>query len=168
MKHLLEKFKEEVRAVIPPTIFFIIAIGLLIFTKRLMLKQYGIDFSDFGAAIVGGLVIGKVVLVVDHLPFVNKFPNRALIYNVVWKTVIYVLAAFLVRLAEHLIPLIIETGSVRQAFAQVIDEVVWPQFWIIYLWLSVLLFIYCTLRELVRVIGKDEVLKLFFGVRNEA
>jgi hypothetical protein len=61
---------------------------------------------------------------------------------------VYVIAAFLVRLAEHLVPLIIKYGSFREAIERLADEVVWPHFWIIYLWLSVLLFVYCALREL--------------------
>lgn len=164
MSGLLAKIKHEVLAVIPPTIFFFVAIGLLILTKRLMLQQYGIQFADFGAAIIGALIVAKVVLIVDYFPFINKFPDKPLIYNVAWKTVIYVLAAFIVRLGEHFVPLVIKYGNFREATAHLLDDVVWPQFWIIYLWLSVLLFVYCSLRELIRAIGKDQVLRLFFGV----
>jgi len=164
MRGILAKIKHEVLEVIPPTVFFFVAIGLLILTKRLMLQQYGIEFADFGAAIVGALIVGKVVLIADHLPFINKFPNKPLIYNVIWKTIVYVLAAFIVRLGEHLIPLILKYGSFREAMVHLVDDVVWPHFWIIYIWLSVLLFVYCSLRELIQVIGKNQVLRLFFGV----
>lgn len=163
MTNLLQKVKHELLSVMPPTLFFFVVIGLLMLTKRLILKQYGIPFSDFVAVVVGALVVGKVVLVVDHLPFVNRFPGKPLIYNVIWKTTIYVMAAFVVRLAEHLVPLIVKYGSFGEAAARLLDEVVWPQFWIIYIWLSVLLFVYCALRELIRAIGRDQVVRLFFG-----
>jgi hypothetical protein len=42
---LLVKVKHEVLSIIPPTLFFFVAIGLLMLTKRLMLQQYGISFS---------------------------------------------------------------------------------------------------------------------------
>ncbi|MFO1119391.1 MAG: hypothetical protein U1E38_04490 [Rhodospirillales bacterium] len=164
MSGILAKIKHEVLEVIPPTVFFFVAIGLLILTKRLMLKQYGIEFADFGAAIIGALIIAKVVLIVDYFPFINKFPDKPLIYNVVWKTAIYVVAAFIVRLGEHFVPLVFKYGSFREASTHLLDDVVWPQFWIIYLWLSVLLFVYCSLRELIRAIGKDQFLRLFFGI----
>jgi hypothetical protein len=164
MRTLLEKIKHEVLAVIPPTLFFFVAIGLLMLTKRLMLQQYGIPISDFATVVIGALIVGKAVLIADALPFINRFPERPLIYNVVWKTIIYVLAAFLVRLAEHLVPLIIKYGSFREAIERGVDEIVWPHFWVIYLWLSVLLFVYCALRELIRAIGRDQVLRLFFGM----
>lgn len=164
MRGILAIIKREVLEVIPPTVFFFIAIGLLILTKRLMLQQYGIHFADFGAAIVGALIVGKVVLIADHSRFINKFPDKPLVYNVIWKTIVYVLAAFIVRLGEHFIPLLIKYGSFRDAAAQLVDDIVWPRFWVIYLWLSVLLFVYCSLRELIRVIGKDQILRLFFGL----
>jgi hypothetical protein len=40
---------------------------------------------------------------------------------------------------------------------------VWAHFWAIQLWLVVLIFVYCTGRELVRVIGRERVMQLFFG-----
>ena len=46
---------------------------------------------------------------------------------------------------------------------QLWNEIVWPHFWAIQLLLVVLLFLYCSLRELVRVLGADEVRRLYFG-----
>lgn len=164
MHTLWDKIKKEVLAVIPPTLFFFMAIGLLVLTKRLMLQQYGIPFSDFAAVVVGALVVGKVVLIVDHLPFVNRFPNKPLIYNVAWKTGIYVVAAFFVRLAEHLVPFIFSSDTISQAIEHAASDLDWSRFLIIYMWLSVLLFVYCALRELIGVIGHDRVLEVFFGI----
>jgi hypothetical protein len=39
---------------------------------------------------------------------------------------------------------------------------VWPHFWAIQLWLVVLILIYCSMRELIRVIGRDRVVNIFF------
>ena len=35
---------------------------------------------------MAALLVAKVVLITDALPFVNRFPEKPLIYNVVWKT----------------------------------------------------------------------------------
>ena len=88
MKRIWQFLKQELFELLPPTIFFFIAIGLLVLTKRLILQQYGIGFSDFAAVLIGALIVGKVVLIADALPFINKFPEKPLIYNVVWKTII--------------------------------------------------------------------------------
>jgi hypothetical protein len=42
-------------------------------------------------------------------------------------------------------------------------EIVWPHFWAIQIILFVLIVMYCTMHELVRVIGKEKVWQIFFG-----
>src|SRR5262245_24725685 len=128
-----------------------------------MLRQYGIEISTVAGATVAALVVAKVVLLTDLLPFVNRFPDKPLIYNVVWKTAIYLLAAFVVHYLEHLVPLWWRARDLSAANRQLLDEIVWLHFWAIQLWLFVLLFLYCALRELVRALGADEVRRMFFG-----
>src|SRR5499433_4377228 len=130
-----------------------------------MLRQYGIEISSVAGATVAALVVAKVVLLTDLLPFVNRFPEKPLIYNVVWKTVIYVLGALVVHYLEHLIPAWWHAGSFGVANERLATEIVWPHFWAIQLWLVVLIFVYCSLREMVRAIGREKVVEIFFGRR---
>jgi len=154
---------KEVHEVIPPTIFFLIAFHILALFRALMLRQYGVEVSAVAGATVAALVVAKVVLLADLLPFVNQFPEKPLIYNVVWKTAIYVVAALIVHYLEHLVPLWWRAGDLSAANRQLLDEIVWPHFWAIQLWIIVLMFLYCSLRELVRALGADEVRRMFFG-----
>jgi hypothetical protein len=163
VSHVKERIKEEVLAALPPAIFFFIAFHIIVLFKALMLRQYGIPVSSIASATVGALLVAKVVLIADLLPIVNRFPDKPLIYNVVWKTVIYVAAALVVHYLEHLIPVWWRVGNFASANRQLWDEIVWPHFWAIQLWLVVLLFLYCALRELVRVLGADQVRQLYFG-----
>lgn len=45
---------------------------------------------------------------------INRFPDKPLIYNVVWKTLIYLLLASLIHYLERLIDFSRQTGSNRQ------------------------------------------------------
>lgn len=163
MRDVPARLKHELLEVIPPAVFFFIAFQVIAFTRALMLEQYGIRVSTFVAATVAALVVAKVVLIADHLPLINRFPEKPLIYNVVWKTLVYLLAALLVRYLEHLIPFAREHGGLAAANRHLLDEVVWPHFWAVQIWLLVLLLVYCALRELVRALGRERVLHLFFG-----
>jgi len=165
VSQISSRIKDELVAVIPPTVFFFAAFQLIAFTRALMLREYGISVSAFVTASIAALVVAKVVLIVDLLPFVNRFPDKPLIYNVVWKTLIYLVAALLVRYVEHLIPFVREHGDLVVANRRLLDEVVWPHFWAVQIWLVVLFFVYCALRELVRVLGRDRVLNMFFGAK---
>ena len=153
---------EEVREVLPPTIFFLIAFHILALFRALMLRQYGVEISSVAGATVAALLVAKVVLLADLLPFVNRFPEKPLIYNVVWKTLIYVFAALIVHYLEHLVPIWWRTRDLAGANRRLLGEIVWAHFWAIQLWLLVLLFVYCAFRELVRVIGAHEVRRMFF------
>ena len=104
-----------------------------------------------------------MVLFVDLSPIINRFPNKPLIYSIGWKTFIYMVAALLVRYAEYLIPLIREYKNLSVANNHLLDEVVWPDFWLVPLWLLVCFLMYCTIRELSRIIGHEQVRSMFFG-----
>lgn len=158
---LFEKLKQEFLLILPPMIFFFFAFILLATTQNLIQREYGIPLTGFGVAVIGALIVGKVVLIVDNLPFMNKFPDKPLLYNIAWKSGIYFLATFVVRYIEHVIPLLREYGGIMEANRHLLAEVVWPHFWIIQMWLAVLFFLYCSLRELVHVIGREKVIRIF-------
>lgn len=158
---LFEKLKHEFLLVLPAMIFFFFAFILLAITQRLIQREYGLPLTGLGAAVIGALIVGKVVLIVDNLPLMNQFPDKPLLYNIGWKSSIYFLATFLVRYIENVYPFLREYGGIVEAHQQLMAKVVWPHFWIIQMWLAVLFFLYCSLRELVRVIGREKVIRLF-------
>ena len=163
MNKSFQRLKEEFLALIPTAVFFFVAFQLLAITRSLILQQYGIQISTFVAATIGALIVAKVVMIVDLLPFINRFPDKPLAYNIVWKTIIYLLAAFLVRYVEHLIPFVRKYGDIAVANSRLLDEVIWPHFLIVQMWLFVLFFMYCTLRELIRALGRERILAMFVG-----
>jgi hypothetical protein len=160
---MLERVRDELRDLLPPTIFFLIAFHILVLSRALMLREYGVKVSAVAGATIAALLVAKVVLLADHLPFINRFPEKPLIYNVVWKTATYWLGATMVHYLEHLVPRWWKLGDLTAANHQLMNEVVWPHFWAIQLWLIVLLFVYCALREFVRVTGRRQVRTMFFG-----
>jgi hypothetical protein len=97
MSKLFAKLKEEFEAMLPPTIFFFVALHMVALIRVLLLKGTGITLNTSWQVTVAALILGKAVLVADHLPFINRYPDKPLVYNVAWKTTIYVLVALLVH-----------------------------------------------------------------------
>src|SRR5260221_8515736 len=95
-----QRVKHLVQEMIAPTLFFFVTFQLLALTRALMLKRYGIDVTTFATATIGALVAAKVVVLADLLPFINRFPGRPLIWNIVWKTAIYLTVAFVLHYLE--------------------------------------------------------------------
>jgi hypothetical protein len=163
MSKLSTKLQEEFTALLPPTIFFFVALHLVAFMRVLMLKGTGIAASTPWQVTLAALLLGKAVLVADLLPFINRYPDKPLLYNIAWKTTLYVVVAMLVHYLERLVDFWKAAGSLVAGNQKLLAEIVWPHFWAIQILLVVLILMYCTMHELVRVIGRDKVLEIFFG-----
>jgi chromate transport protein ChrA len=168
MSKLSAKIKEEIEALIPPTLFFFVALHLVALVRVLMLKATGLAPATSVSIAVAALILGKAVLIADLLPFINRYPDKPLVYNVVWKTVIYVLISMFIHYLERLVDFWRETGSFVAGNEKLLAEIVWPHFWAIQILLVALILMYCTMREFARALGEDKVRRMFFGPLDRA
>ena len=159
----MKKLKEEFFKILPPTIYFFIALHIVAFVRVLMLKGTGISPSTSISIAVLALILGKAVLIADMLPFINRFPEKPLIYNIAWKSVIYLVISAVIHYLERLIDFWRETGSFVAGNQKLLSVIIWPHFIAIQIILFVLIAMYCTVHELVRLIGKEKAQRIFFG-----
>jgi hypothetical protein len=159
----MTKLKEEFFKLLPPTIYFFVALHLVMFVRILLLEGTGLSPYALASIAVTALVLGKAVLIADMLPLINRFPNKPLIYNIAWKTVIYLLISVVLHYLERLIDFWRQTGSFVAGNEKLLSVIVWPHFVAIQILLFVLIAMYCTVHELVRVIGKEKAMRIFFG-----
>jgi hypothetical protein len=95
-------------------------------------------------------------------PLINRCPYKPLIYNVAWKTTIYLLVSAFINYLDRLVDFWRQAGRLVAGKQKLLAEIVWPHFWAVQIILLVLILMYCATRELVRVTGKDKVLRIFF------
>jgi hypothetical protein len=163
MSKLATKLKEEFFALLPPAIYFFIALHLVMLIRILMLEGTGLSPYSSASIAVAALVLGKAVLIADMLPLINRFPHKPLIYNIAWKTVIYFLVSAVIHYLERLVDFWRQTGGFVAGNQKLLAEIIWPHFWAIQIIFFILIAMYCTGHELVRVIGKEKALRIFFG-----
>jgi hypothetical protein len=163
MHKILDKIKEEFFAILPPTIFFFIALHILTFIRVLIARGSHFEPLSTASIAIASLVLGKAVLIADMLPPINRYPNKPLAYNVAWKTTIYMVMATLIHYLERLIEFSRQAGGLAAGNAKLLADIVWPHFWAEEIILFLLILVYCTARELVRIIGKEKMQRLFFG-----
>lgn len=163
MSKFTETIKKELYEMIPPTLFFFVALHIVALIRALMAKGSGIPLSTTASVAIAALILGKSVLLADMLPMINRFPDRPLIYNVTWKTLIYLAMAGLIHYVERLIDFARQAGGLIAGNEKLLAEMVWPHFWAIQVLLLVLIVMYCTIDEMVRVIGKEKIVRMFFG-----
>jgi hypothetical protein len=158
-----EKLKEEFRALLPPTVFFFVMLHIVGLVRVLMVKGTGLAAVSSAQIAVGALILGKAVLLADLLPAINRFPDKPLVYNITWKTGIYFCIAILIHYLERLFDSAKEAGGIVAGNEKLLSEIVWPHFLAIQIVLLVLIFNYCVIRELGRVMGEGGLRRVFFG-----
>jgi hypothetical protein len=159
----MAKLKEEFFKILPPTIYFFVALHLVMFIRVLMLEGTGLSPYSSASIAVTALVLGKAVLIADMLPLINRFPNKPLIYNIAWKTAIYLLISAVLHYLERLVDFWRATGSFVAGNEKLLSVIIWRPFFAIQIIFFILIAMYCTVHELVRVIGKEKALRIFFG-----
>jgi hypothetical protein len=163
MHRALEWFKKEFHEYIETALFFSGTFSLIVLADRLVGRGSEVEIATFARAIVGGFIVGKILLVVDLLPVVDRYPGKPLIYNIMWKTPIYVMVSLLYRYVEPLIGSLIAGASIAVAHDLAVQEFTQSRFWAIEIWLAILFVIFVTMHELNRALGKGKMRLMFFG-----
>jgi hypothetical protein len=95
-----QKLKHEVLTVLSLTLYFGCWLGIFVLIKYLLLAEYQVSFSGFSIALLGALVLAKVVLVLEHVPLGAWVKTRAAWVDVLLRTFMYVFGVFVVLLIE--------------------------------------------------------------------
>ena len=163
MKSILIRIKKEFLEILPTFIFFLVMFHVLFVTRALTLKEYGIASHAHAMALLGALMVSKAIFIADKFPFLNFYPRRPLIFNVLSKTVAFALFTFLFLFTEHVLRQAHKHGSFAAAFEHLTTDVSWPVFWSGEIWVMVLLLFYCAGVELSRAMGIDKTKAIFFS-----
>ena len=158
----MHKLKEEFLKLVPPTLFFFIALHVVALVRSLLTQGTGLPPASTAQIALSALILGKAVLLADMLPAINRFPDRPLAYNVAWKTVLYFAAASLIHYLERLYEAHKEVGSLAAANEQLLAQTIWPHFWGIQIVILVVVMNYCAIRELGHALGEERIFRLFF------
>ena len=152
----------------PPTLFFFIGFNLVLFTKRLILSAYLIQFTGFAVATVSALIVGKAVLVADLMPFLRRFDGAPLVQPILFKTVVYSLFVFVARLLEAFIRYLLTGGAMGHGgfIEEQLGSFSWHQFIATQMWIFVLFLVYVTASEINQLLGDSELFKIFFTRRS--
>jgi hypothetical protein len=143
--------------------FFSAMLCAILLAERLTVEGSTVEIASYGRAIIGGLIAAKVILVVDHLPFVNLFPDRPLVWNVAWKLPLYTAGTLAFRYLEPFVKGLFHGEGVAGAHRRCVEEFSKPLFWANQIWITLLLAAFISFRELTRVLGRAKAREIFFG-----
>jgi ABC-type transport system involved in cytochrome c biogenesis permease component len=111
--------KHELEQVGLVTLYFMFCFAVILTLKKLFLAEYEIEFYALSAVVVGALVAGKIVVVLDHTPLGTLFdsserPGLAAVY----RALVYSVVAFVVLAVEKLFHAYRESGALGRAISE--------------------------------------------------
>ena len=152
---------EELKLVVPPTIYFFCAFNIIALTSNLLVRHYWFAMSNFLLATTMALVVGKVILVAHRLTFLDSFRAAPLAWPILFKTAFYSVVVGLIRLLEVFIHIVTDDRGFHVAVRAVLDVFTWQHFAMVQIWLFLTFLVYVTVRELSALSGKSFLALLF-------
>lgn len=75
-------------------------LAFLVLVKQLVLAEYDVQFDGISKALIGALILSKVVLVLEYVPVGKWLRGRPAWMDVVVRTTLYMLGVFVVLVLE--------------------------------------------------------------------
>jgi hypothetical protein len=154
---------KEIEEVLPPVVFFAVGFNLIAFATQLVLDDYLAHFANYMLTTMAALVVGKAVLLANLLPFLRRFDTAPLIRPILFKTVVYAVVVFLVRVLEKIVEYWLGGGTIVGIPDYVANHFSWHYHAAVQIWIFVLFFIYTSASELDARLGRGELAKIFFA-----
>ena len=108
--------KHEIKEVGLVTLYFLACFGVILTLKKLFLADYQIEFYALSVTVISALVAAKVVVILDKTRVGTRFDTRCpLSVAVLYKTLLYSVAAFAAIFGEGLFHAYRATGRLGEA-----------------------------------------------------
>jgi hypothetical protein len=134
----------------------------LVAYDTLLLRQYQVEYWNFGFAVLNGFVITKVITIGEYAKLGRMHENKGVFISAMWKAFVFCLLVFAFHFIEEVVKRIIHGAEVTTISREVpLDQLG-----------SRAIVVFCTFvplfafREFRRVMGEDEFSKLVFHARN--
>lgn len=145
------------------TLYFAIWIGVLVLLKMLILAEYHIEFHGLSMALIGVLVLAKVVLVLEHVPLGSWIRKQPAFVDVIVRTVLYALGVLIVLLLEKAFDGRHEYGGFGPSLLAVFQHADVYHVWVNTICVSGALLVYNILSVIRRHLGKGGLMRLFLS-----
>jgi len=142
--------------------YLAVCFGTLLFYKATILESQGVDTTRIGLAIVKALILGKFVLILEHLKVGRgKIGANALIFDVLKKAVLFTILLLILSAAEDVIVGAFHGEEAQNALKDMGGGTV-PELIATALLGFLILIPYFAYREIAAKLGEDALLKILF------
>jgi hypothetical protein len=162
---LTEKVRHELIEYALNVAYLTLVFAAFIQYRRFLLAEYSIAYTNYWLALIGGLILGKVVMIGSVFRLGRWLDDRPLILPTIYKSLLFCVLVVIFRIAEYAFRGLLHgddlVAALGEFFAQKgIDEVLANSLVVL-----VALIPFFAVKELGRVLGRERVAELFFRNR---
>ena len=160
---LADKARNELKAVGLATLFFGTWFSVMVFLKGLVLAEYQIEFHGLSVALVGALIIAKVVLVMENVPLGASTRDWPGWVHVAVRTALYALGVLIVLVLEKAFEARHEPDGVISSLIRVIRHKDIHHIWATTISVTGALLVFNTAFVVRRHLGTRALLRMFMS-----
>ncbi|HEY8157120.1 MAG TPA: hypothetical protein VIF10_00315 [Methylobacter sp.] len=115
---LLPALKHEIKEIGLVSLYFFFCFGVILTLKKLFLADYQIEVPVLSTAVISALIAAKILIILDKTHAGRRFDaSFPLGLAALYKTLVYILATFIVLFLEKLFHAYRESGMLTQAIS---------------------------------------------------
>lgn len=166
LSRIIEKVLDEGKQLFWIFIYFWVLFGVFTVFRSLVLNEQNLIYHE-GFAIINAWLLAKVVLTAEFFQVADNLKHKPLVYPIVFKSAVFCVILICFYIVEETLVGIWHGKTIVDAFPEMGGEG-WKGMLVVGAILFVGLIPFFGYRELVRVLGKDELHSLIFKRGTEA
>jgi len=136
----------------------------LVIYDTFLLKQYEVEFWNFGFAVLNALVITKVIMIGEYAKLGKKHEDKGVFLSAVWKGFVFGLLVFVFHIVEEVVKRLIHGADLEKASRDLrIDQLAGRTIVVFCTFIPLFAF-----REFRRVMGEEEFRAMLFRRKDKS
>jgi hypothetical protein len=104
------------------SLYLALVFGLFAWYRRLVLAEYQITYLHYGESLIEALILGKLIIVGDHLRLGRRFDDNPLIISTLFKAFVFSLFVAAFTILEHMADSLLHGKGLLNGFYEIIHE----------------------------------------------
>jgi hypothetical protein len=164
---LTEKVRHELVEYAFNVVYLTLVFAAFTQYRRFLLAEYSITYTNYWLALIGALILGKVIMIGSVFPLGRWLEHKPLIVPTIYKALLFCVFVAVFRVVEYAIKGLLHGDAPAKALGEFvahkgIDEVLANSLVVL-----AALIPFFAVKELGRVLGRERVAALFFRNRVE-
>ena len=84
-------------------VYLAVFFGVMITYRRLILKEYEINYLNYGVAMIEAAILAKIIIIGDFMRLGRKYEDKPLIIPTIHKTIIFGILVIGFKIGEHMV-----------------------------------------------------------------